>query len=72
MFHIIQQKNTITYTACWGTDYKKYIKLKVHIFWGGHKILQNFHLTFVLCSASQSYAGDFAKFYGFLRIYEIY
>ena len=24
---------------------------KVHIFWEGHKILQNLHLTFVLCSA---------------------
>ena len=28
--------------------------LKVHIvFWEGHKILQNLHLNFVLCSASQ-------------------
>ena len=27
--------------------------LKVHIFWEGHKILRNLHLTFVLCSASQ-------------------
>ena len=26
---------------------------KVHISWEGHKILQNLHLTFVLCSASQ-------------------
>ena len=26
---------------------------KVHIFWEGHKILQNLHLTFVLCSTSQ-------------------
>ena len=26
---------------------------KVHIFWEGHKILWNLHLTFVLCSASQ-------------------
>ena len=26
---------------------------KVHIFSEGHKILQNLHLTFVLCSASQ-------------------
>ena len=25
---------------------------KVHIFWEGHKILRNFHITFVLCSAS--------------------
>ena len=27
--------------------------IEFHIFWGGHKILQNLHLTFVLCSASQ-------------------
>ena len=26
---------------------------KVHIFWEGHKILQNLYLTFVLCSAIQ-------------------
>ena len=45
---------------------------KVHIFWEGHKILQNLHLTFVLCSASQKYVKDFAKFCGYLRIYELY
>ena len=28
-------------------------KEKRHIFWEGHKILRNLHLTFVLCSASQ-------------------
>ena len=28
--------------------------VKVQIFWEGHKILRNLHLTFVLCSASQS------------------
>ena len=27
---------------------------KVHIFWEGHKILRNLHLTFGLCSASQN------------------
>ena len=27
--------------------------IKVQIFWEGHKILRNLHLTFVLCSASQ-------------------
>ena len=26
---------------------------KVHLFWEGCKVLQNLHLTFVLCSASQ-------------------
>ena len=28
--------------------------------------------TFVLCSVSQIYGGDFAKFCGLLRIYELY
>ena len=46
--------------------------LKVHIFWEGHKILRNLHRKFVLCGASQIYGGDFAKFCGLLRIYEIY
>ena len=44
---------------------------KVHIFWEGHKILRNFHLTFVLCPASQKYGENFAKFCGLLRIYEL-
>ena len=29
------------------------ITCKVHIFWEGHKLLQNLHFTFVWCSASQ-------------------
>ena len=45
---------------------------KVHILWEGHKILRNLHRRFVLCSASQSYGGDFAKFCGLLRIYVMY
>ena len=32
----------------------KSLLCKVHIFWDGHKILQNLHLTFVLCSATQN------------------
>ena len=36
------------------------------------KILQNLHRRFVLCSVSQIYSGDFAKFYGLLRIFELY
>ena len=43
---------------------------KVHIFWEGHKFLQNLHQLFVLCSASQIIGGDFTKLCGFLRIYE--
>ena len=48
---------------------------KVHTFWEGHKIWQNFHQLFVLCTStftSQIIGGDFAKFCGLLRIYEIY
>ena len=45
---------------------------KVHIFWEGHKILRNLHLTFVLCSASQKWGEDFAIFCGLLRIYKLY
>ena len=34
--------------------------------------MQNLHLTFVLCSASQKQGEDFAKYCGLLRIYELY
>ena len=34
--------------------------------------MQNLHLSFVLCSASQKDGEDFAKFCGLLRIYELY
>jgi hypothetical protein len=36
------------------------------------KFCENFPLTIVLCSASQKYREDFAKFCGLLRIYELY
>ena len=42
---------------------------KVHIFWEGHKILQNLHQLFVLCTASQKIGGDFTIFCSLLRIY---
>ena len=32
--------------------------------------LRNLHRRFVLCSNGQIYGGDFAKFFGLLRIYE--
>ena len=44
---------------------------KVHIFWEGHKILRNLYQLFVLCTASQIIGGDFTKFCGLLRIYEL-
>ena len=45
---------------------------EVHIFWKGHKILRNLHQSFFLCTASQIIGGDFTKFCGLLRIYELY
>ena len=44
---------------------------KVHILLEGHKILQNLHQLFGLCTASQIIGRDFAKFCSFLRIYEL-
>ena len=46
--------------------------IKVHKFWEDHKILRNLHQLFVLCTASQTISGDFTKFCGLLRIYELY
>ena len=34
--------------------------------------MRNLHQLFVLCTASQIIGGDFAKFCGLLRIYELY
>ena len=45
---------------------------KVHIFWEGHKILQNLHLTFDYGTYSQKLGEYFAKFCDLLRIYELY
>ena len=56
---ILSKRTTRIYTCIWD---------KVHIFWEGHKILPNLHLTFVLCSVNQKLGGDFAKFCGLLRI----
>ena len=48
------------------------IWVKVPIFWEGHKILRNLHLTFDWHYIGQKLGGDFAKFFGLLRIYELY
>ena len=45
--------------------------VKVHIFWESHKILQNIHLAFDWHYTGQKQGGDFAKFCGLLRIYEL-
>ena len=71
-FHLIV---IISLKNCWKTilDYfSAMIWNKVHIFWEGHQILRNLHQLFILCTASQIMGGDFAKFCGLLRIYELY
>ena len=45
---------------------------KVHIFWEGHKSLQNLHCRFDWHYIGQIYGGDFANFCGLFRIYELY
>ena len=45
---------------------------KVHLFWEGHKVLRNLHLTFDNSTYSQKLVEDLAKFCGLLRIYELY
>ena len=44
---------------------------KVRIFWEGHKILGNFHLTIDCVYCSQKLGEDFAKVCGLLRINEL-
>ena len=44
----------------------------VHIFWEGQKNFRNLHLTFDYSAYSQKLAEDFEKFFGLLRIYELY
>ena len=44
---------------------------KVHIFWEGHKVLWNPHQLFDMQYIGQIIGGDFAKFCGLLRIYEL-
>ena len=51
---------------------KSFLWIKVHIFWEGHKILRNLHQLFDWQYIGQIIGGDFAKFCGLLRIYELY
>ena len=44
---------------------------KVPIFWEGHKILWNLCQLFDWQYIGQKIGGDFAKFCGLLRIYEL-
>ena len=55
-----------------GSDLAHFLKDgKVHIFWEGHKILPNLHLTFDYSTYSQKLGEDFAKFCGLPRIFEL-
>ena len=45
--------------------------VKVHIFLEGHKILQNLHRIFDRYYIEQIYGGDFSRFCGLLRMYEL-
>ena len=45
---------------------------KGHIFWEGHKILRNLHQLFDCQYIGQIIGGDFLKFCGLLRVYELY
>ena len=70
---IILENEEITFNWRLGLAYrppenKQWKKVKVHIFWEGHKILRNLHHRFVLCSNGQIYGGDFAKFVAFLKL----
>ena len=48
------QKNKTEQKQSWQMIKCTAISIKVHIFWEGHTILRNLHLTFVLCSAVKS------------------
>ena len=47
------------------------LKSKVHILWEGHKISRNLHQLFDWQYIGQIISGDYAKFCGLLRIYEL-
>ena len=68
--HLIFEKSSLKHQVGW-TWFFVYLELKVHTFWEDHKILRNLYQLFVLCTASQIIGGNFAKFCGLLRIYEL-
>ena len=52
----------LTLKSCQVRVAKIYFCSKVQIFWEGHKIWRNLHLTFVLSSASQKISQNFVAF----------
>ena len=77
-FHVLnlqfnEQSVVILWVSwCKNKSFWQRFTCKVHIFWEGHKILRNLHLTFDYSTYSQKLSEDFAKFCGLLRIYELY
>ena len=53
------------------SSFMNHITSEAHLFWEGHKILRNLHQLFDWQYIWQIIGGDFAKFCGLLRIYEL-
>ena len=75
LLRLCQKSEQSSYLKSLFTDYFPFNSLyyvKVHIFWEGHTILGNLHQRFDRYYIRQIYAGDFTKFCGLLRIYELH
>ena len=80
MFLVWEKKSGLTFysnkacrlgtQALWKTIPKLRV-VKVYVFWEDQKILQNLQQRFECYYKGQIYGGDFAKFCGLLRIYEL-
>ena len=86
-YYILLQLISFLYWICWRFlkwDHTVFVSFKIEclskmacmyvkfIYSEKAKNLRNLHQLFLLCTASQIIGGDFAKFYGLLRIYELY
>ena len=71
-FHFITEQNAVVEKMCLVHNRYIFLQVKLHIFWEGHKILQNLHQLFDWQYIGQIIGGDFAKFCGLLRKYELY
>ena len=67
----IDRTSTVVWTVLLKPKSTRSTEIKVHIFWEGHKSLRNLHCRFDLHYIGQIYGGDFVKFCGLLRIYEL-
>ena len=68
----IYRESTQYLNSWWAFKLQWYFFVKVHIFWEGHKILQNLHQLFDWQYIGQTIGRDFEKICGLLRIYELY